>query len=107
MKWAMRLRVALYLAQALNYCSSKGRGMYHDLNAYRILFDKDGNPRLSCFGLMKNSRNGKSYSMNLAFTPPEYMRTVVDLTKTADVAAVKVEGANMHNHGNKTGLSST
>ena len=39
MKWAMRLRVALYLAQALEYCSSKGRALYHDLNAYRILFD--------------------------------------------------------------------
>ncbi|XP_022151536.1 probable serine/threonine-protein kinase BSK3 [Momordica charantia] len=75
MKWAMRLRVALYLAQALEYCSSKGRALYHDLNAYRILFDQDGNPRLSCFGLMKNSRDGKSYSTNLAFTPPEYLRT--------------------------------
>jgi hypothetical protein len=40
MKWAMRLRVALYLAQALEYCCSKGRALYHDLNAYRILFDK-------------------------------------------------------------------
>lgn len=75
MKWAMRLRVALYLAQALEYCSSKGRALYHDLNAYRILFDQDGSPRLSCFGLMKNSRDGKSYSTNLAFTPPEYLRT--------------------------------
>ncbi|KAK7257846.1 hypothetical protein RIF29_32109 [Crotalaria pallida] len=75
MKWAMRLRVALYLAQALEYCSSKGRALYHDLNAYRILFDQDGNPRLSCFGLMKNSRDGRSYSTNLAFTPPEYLRT--------------------------------
>ncbi|XP_045827415.1 serine/threonine-protein kinase BSK6-like [Trifolium pratense] len=75
MKWAMRLRVAYYLAQALEYCTSKGRGLYHDLNAYRILFDQDGNPRLSCFGLMKNSRDGKSYSTNLAFTPPEYLRT--------------------------------
>ncbi|KAH8520293.1 hypothetical protein H0E87_001672 [Populus deltoides] len=75
MKWAMRLRVALYLAQALEYCSSKGRALYHDFNAYRILFDQDGNPRLSCFGLMKNSRDGKSYSTNLAFTPPEYLRT--------------------------------
>ncbi|KOM58263.1 hypothetical protein LR48_Vigan11g129700 [Vigna angularis] len=75
MKWAMRLRVAFYLAQALEYCTSKGRGLYHDLNAYRILFDQDGNPRLSCFGLMKNSRDGKSYSTNLAFTPPEYLRT--------------------------------
>ncbi|KAG6595365.1 Serine/threonine-protein kinase BSK6, partial [Cucurbita argyrosperma subsp. sororia] len=75
MKWAMRLRVALYLAQALEYCSAKGRALYHDLNAYRVLFDQDGNPRLSCFGLMKNSRDGKSYSTNLAFTPPEYLRT--------------------------------
>ncbi|KAM1094843.1 hypothetical protein ACFX13_009938 [Malus domestica] len=75
MRWAMRLRVALYLAQALDYCSSKGRALYHDLNAYRVLFDQDGNPRLSCFGLMKNSRDGKSYSTNLAFTPPEYLRT--------------------------------
>ncbi|KAG9145117.1 hypothetical protein Leryth_008917 [Lithospermum erythrorhizon] len=75
MKWAMRLRVALYLAQALEYCTSKGRLLYHDLNAYRILFDDEANPRLSCFGLMKNSRDGKSYSTNLAFTPPEYLRT--------------------------------
>ncbi|XVF46627.1 hypothetical protein PTKIN_Ptkin03bG0043200 [Pterospermum kingtungense] len=75
MNWAMRLRVALYLAQALEYCSSRGRALYHDLNAYRILFDQDCNPRLSSFGLMKNSRDGKSYSTNLAFTPPEYLRT--------------------------------
>ena len=39
MKWAMRLRVALYLAEALEYCTSKGRALYHDLNAYRIVFD--------------------------------------------------------------------
>ncbi|KAK5818361.1 serine/threonine-protein kinase BSK5-like isoform X1 [Gossypium arboreum] len=75
MKWAMRLRVALYLAQALDYCSSRGRALYHDLNAYRILFDQEGNPKLSSYGLMKNSRDGKSYSTNLAFTPPEYLRT--------------------------------
>ncbi|XP_045826668.1 serine/threonine-protein kinase BSK5-like [Trifolium pratense] len=75
MKWAMRLRVALYLAQALEYCNSRGRALYHDLNAYRILFDQEGSPRLSCFGLMKNSRDGRSYSTNLAFTPPEYLRT--------------------------------
>lgn len=37
-------------------------------------FMQDGNPRLSCFGLMKNSRDGKSYSTNLAYTPPEYLR---------------------------------
>ncbi|XP_074577971.1 putative serine/threonine-protein kinase BSK3 isoform X1 [Curcuma longa] len=75
MKWPMRLRVVLYLAEALEYCTSKGRALYHDLNAYRVLFDESCNPRLSCFGLMKNSRDGKSYSTNLAFTPPEYLRT--------------------------------
>ncbi|XP_020592916.1 probable serine/threonine-protein kinase BSK3 [Phalaenopsis equestris] len=75
LSWTMRIRVALYLAQALEYCSSRGRALYHDLNAYRVLFDQDGNPRLSTFGLMKNSRDGKSYSTNLAFTPPEYLKT--------------------------------
>ncbi|XP_051151128.1 serine/threonine-protein kinase BSK8-like [Andrographis paniculata] len=75
MKWSMRLRVAYYVAQALDFCTSKGRALYHDLHSYRIVFDAEGNPRLSCFGLMKNSRDGKSYSTNLAFTPPEYLRT--------------------------------
>lgn len=74
MKWPMRLRVVFHLAQALEYCTNRGRTLYHDLNAYRVLFDEDGNPRLSTFGLMKNSRDGKSYSTNLAFTPPEYLR---------------------------------
>ncbi|GKE13839.1 hypothetical protein Tco_1421416 [Tanacetum coccineum] len=27
------------------------------------------NPRLSCFGVMKNSQDGKSYYTNLAFMP--------------------------------------
>ncbi|CAN1192599.1 Serine/threonine-protein kinase BSK1 [Linum perenne] len=74
-EWSMRLRVALYIAEALDYCCSEGRSLYHDLNAYRVLFDEDGDPRLSCFGLMKNSRDGKSYSTNLAYTPPEYLKT--------------------------------
>ncbi|KAL1533110.1 Serine/threonine-protein kinase bsk1, variant 2 [Salvia divinorum] len=74
-EWAMRLRVALYIAEALDYCTREGcRPLYHDLNAYRVLFDENGDPRLSCFGLMKNSRDGKSYSTNLAYTPPEYLR---------------------------------
>ncbi|KAG6432504.1 hypothetical protein SASPL_104081 [Salvia splendens] len=73
-EWTMRLRVALYIAEALDYCTREGRPLYHDLNAYRVLFDENGDPRLSCFGLMKNSRDGKSYSTNLAYTPPEYLR---------------------------------
>lgn len=36
----MRLRVALYIAEALDYCSCEGRPLYHDLNAYRVLFDE-------------------------------------------------------------------
>lgn len=43
MKWAMRLRVVLHLAEALEYCTSRGRALYHDLNAYRILFDEVNN----------------------------------------------------------------
>jgi hypothetical protein len=39
LNWAMRMRVALYVAQALDYCSSKGRALYHDLHAYRVVFD--------------------------------------------------------------------
>ncbi|CAH8309590.1 unnamed protein product [Eruca vesicaria subsp. sativa] len=74
MKWEMRLQVALHTARALEYCNDRGLHLYHDLNTYRILFDKVGNPRLSCFGLMKSNREGKSYSTNLAFAPPEYMR---------------------------------
>ncbi|KAG0498815.1 hypothetical protein HPP92_003506 [Vanilla planifolia] len=72
--WAMRLRVSYYIAQALEYCNCEGWPLYHDLNAYRVLFDEDSDPRLSCFGLVKNSRDGKSYSTNLAYTPPEYLR---------------------------------
>ncbi|CAH8356325.1 unnamed protein product [Eruca vesicaria subsp. sativa] len=74
MKWETRLKVALRTATAVEYCNDRGIDLYHDLNTYRILFDKVGNPRLSCFGLMKCSREGKSYSTNLAFAPPEYLR---------------------------------
>ncbi|KAK4262480.1 hypothetical protein QN277_028035 [Acacia crassicarpa] len=73
--WEMRVRVAYHVAQALDHCSMENRKIYHDLNAYRILFDEEGDPRLSSFGLMKNSRDGKSYSTNLAYTPPEFLRT--------------------------------
>lgn len=73
--WEMRVRVAYYIAQALDYCHKENWKLYHDLNAYRVLFDEDGDPRLSSFGLMKNSRDGKSYSTNLAYTPPEFLQT--------------------------------
>lgn len=48
MKGAMRLRVALHLAQALVYCSSKGQPLYYDLNASRVLFDQVIGAYFSC-----------------------------------------------------------
>lgn len=39
-EWAMRLRVALYIAEALDFCSTETRSLYHDMNAYRVLFDE-------------------------------------------------------------------
>lgn len=40
MTWEMRLRVVMHLAEALEYCTNKGGAIYHDLNAYRVLFDE-------------------------------------------------------------------
>lgn len=40
MEWAMRLRVALYVAEALEYCRQSGLKLYHDLNTCRVLFDE-------------------------------------------------------------------
>nr|CCI55326.1 PH01B001I13.22 [Phyllostachys edulis] len=39
-EWAMRMRVAYYIAEALEYCSNEERSLYHDLNAYRVFFDE-------------------------------------------------------------------
>ncbi|XP_034218330.1 serine/threonine-protein kinase BSK5-like isoform X2 [Prunus dulcis] len=86
MPWTIRLRVALYLAQALEYCSSKGQTLYHDLSASRVLFDPDSNPRLSCFGLFKNNKDGKSNNItNLDFVPPEYLTTSNSVIASVDV----------------------
>ncbi|XP_070676491.1 uncharacterized protein [Malus domestica] len=38
--WAIRLTVALNIEKALDHCSSECRPLYHDLNAYMVLFDK-------------------------------------------------------------------
>ncbi|WZZ87398.1 hypothetical protein YC2023_115977 [Brassica napus] len=42
------------------YCTSTATTK--KIYAYIILFDEEGDPRLSTFGLMENSRDGKSYS---------------------------------------------
>ncbi|XP_028957696.1 serine/threonine-protein kinase BSK1-like [Malus domestica] len=39
-EWVMRPRVALNIAEALDYCSSEGHPLYHDLNSYMVLFDE-------------------------------------------------------------------
>ena len=46
MPWEMRVRVAYYIAQALDHCNAVNQKIYHDLNAYRILFDEVRN---KCF----------------------------------------------------------
>ena len=38
--WEMRVRVAYHIALALDQCSSENWKIYHDLNAYRVLFDE-------------------------------------------------------------------
>jgi hypothetical protein len=54
-EWAMRLRVAHYIADALEYCSTEGRPLYHDLNAYRVLFDEVRNQYfLEFFSLLES-----------------------------------------------------
>ncbi|KAK9067182.1 hypothetical protein SSX86_014507 [Deinandra increscens subsp. villosa] len=80
LNWAMRLRVALYLAQALDYCSSEGWSLYHDLNAYTVLFDQDCNPRLSSFVLTKSRLVEMMESADLSFSPPEYYSTATGVT---------------------------
>ena len=40
MQWGMRVRVAFYVAQALDHCSNNNLRLYHDLNAYRVMFDQ-------------------------------------------------------------------
>lgn len=34
------MRVAYHMAQALEHCTAENRKIYHDLNAYRVLFDE-------------------------------------------------------------------
>ncbi|RZC76603.1 hypothetical protein C5167_000739 [Papaver somniferum] len=41
----------------------------------------EGNSRFSCYGMMKDNIDGNSYRTNLAFTPPESLRTGGDCTK--------------------------
>lgn len=38
--WEMRVRVGCHIAQALDHCNTENRKIYHDLNAYRVLFDE-------------------------------------------------------------------
>ena len=52
MKWKMRLKVALHTAKALEYCNDMGLDLYHDLNTYRILFDKVKNFFFISLGLI-------------------------------------------------------
>lgn len=96
-EWAMRLRVAYSIAEALNYCSNEGKQLYHDLNAYRILFDEDGDPRLSCFGLMKNSKSGRITPESVVFS---FGTVLLDLLSGKHIppthALDMIKGNNIH-----------
>lgn len=48
-EWAMRLRIGLYIAEALQYCNDEGSPLYDDLNADRILFDEVGTQFIHLF----------------------------------------------------------
>ncbi|CAE5985963.1 unnamed protein product [Arabidopsis arenosa] len=67
MEWSMRLRVAYHIAEALDYCNSKRFDEYHNLSAYTVLFDKEGDACLSSFGFVReiiryNRREGGNVS---------------------------------------------
>ncbi|KAH7669133.1 Non-specific serine/threonine protein kinase protein [Dioscorea alata] len=74
MKWSMRLRVAHYIAEALEYCCNEGQALYHDLTPYKVLFDEGGNACLSCFGLVKNRRDGRCFATNISYYSPDIIR---------------------------------
>ncbi|XP_039134275.1 serine/threonine-protein kinase BSK1-like [Dioscorea cayenensis subsp. rotundata] len=81
MEWSRRLRVACYIAEVLEYCNIEGQTLYHGLNSNKVVFDEAGNPCLSCFDLVKNSRDGRSYNINFdympAYMPPECLNGMV------------------------------
>ncbi|KAH7666771.1 Non-specific serine/threonine protein kinase protein [Dioscorea alata] len=77
MEWSMRLRVACYIAEVLEYCINEARTLYFDLNPKKVLLDEAGNPCLSCFGLAKNHRKGGCYRTNISYTPPECVAGMV------------------------------
>lgn len=40
LEWSMRVRVASYVAEALEYCINEGQALYFDLNSYKVLFNE-------------------------------------------------------------------
>lgn len=54
--WDMRVRAAYYIAQALDHCNTENRKLYHDLNAYRVLFDEVHNIQTQCFSASLTSK---------------------------------------------------
>ncbi|WZZ68403.1 hypothetical protein YC2023_079773 [Brassica napus] len=72
LEWSMRLKVACGIAEALDYCSTKGfTTSFSNLSANSILFDDGDNACLSCFGLMKESEDGLTTSVD-QFTSVAY-----------------------------------
>ena len=87
MGWQDRLDVAIKVAETLASLLTSSEGLvYYDLNPYRVLFDKNLHPALSCFGLIKAEGDGASHSVNFANPPPEFFRTgIADVTPESTV----------------------
>eukprot|EP00271_Cylindrocystis_brebissonii_P022560 TRINITY_DN8727_c0_g1_i1.p1 TRINITY_DN8727_c0_g1~~TRINITY_DN8727_c0_g1_i1.p1 ORF type:complete len:705 (-),score=134.92 TRINITY_DN8727_c0_g1_i1:856-2970(-) len=53
MPWAERIRVAISILRTLQLLCSQHFYFYHEVNVYTVLYDKNSEPWLSCFGLLQ------------------------------------------------------
>ncbi|KAH7666766.1 Non-specific serine/threonine protein kinase protein [Dioscorea alata] len=100
MEWSMRLRVACYIAEALEYCINEARTLYFDLNPNKVLFDEADNPYLSCFGLAKNHRKSRCYHTNISYTPPECVTRINRSLPEIHVVGMVTTESMIYNFGN-------
>jgi serine/threonine protein kinase len=65
MEWRAQMKICLGVAQGLYYLhvSSQTRIIHHDIKAKNILLDKDLNPKIVDFGLVKSIQDGKNEIM--------------------------------------------
>ncbi|XP_073128746.1 probable serine/threonine-protein kinase PBL25 [Henckelia pumila] len=91
MNWSTRMKIALGIAQGLEYLHEKANPpiIYRDLKASNILLDEMNNPRLSDYGLAKLVQSGNKMHVprvmaTYGYCAPEYERHG-ELTSKSDV----------------------